>query len=64
MSYIKQLQTENEQLKKQIEDINKLSTEYLQYLSLPKFRGIDNDFCAVSTDIYWKIWEIRNISMQ
>lgn len=62
MNYIKQLQEENENLKSQLNEVNKTAIEYLQYLSLPKFRGTDNDFCHVSTDIFWKIHNIKEIS--
>lgn len=59
MNYIKKLQTENEELKKGIEEaINEL-IDYQKYYTLPKFQGIENDFAHVSTDIYAKITTIK-----
>lgn len=63
MNYIKQLQEENKQLKEQLKEINETSMEYLKYFSLPKFNGIENDYCHVSTDIYYKIDNIKNLSL-
>jgi len=36
--------------------------EHLRYFNLPKFKGIENDYCHVSTDIYGKIDELKNMS--
>jgi hypothetical protein len=59
MNHIKKLQNENILLKEGIETaINEL-IEYQRYYSLDKFKGIENDFAHVSTDIYHKITTIK-----
>jgi hypothetical protein len=62
MNYIKQLQEENKELKEIIKSINEKTLDHLRYFNLPKFKGIENDFCHVSTDIYGKIDELKNMS--
>ena len=59
MNHIKKLQSENITLKEGIETaINEL-IEYQRYYSLNKFKGVENDFAYVSTDIYAKITTIK-----
>jgi hypothetical protein len=59
MNHIKKLQSENITLKEGIETaINEL-IEYQRYYSLDKFKGVENDFAHVSTDIYAKITTIK-----
>jgi|GEM_PF-6175781 len=59
MNHIKKLQSDNITLKEGIETaINEL-IEYQRYYSLDKFKGIENDFAHVSTDIYAKITNIK-----
>jgi hypothetical protein len=59
MNHIKKLQIENITLKESIKTaINEL-IEYQRYYSLDKFKGVENDFAYVSTDIYTKITTIK-----
>jgi len=59
MNHIKKLQSENITLKESIKTaINEL-IEYQRYYSLDKFKGVENDFAYVSTDIYTKITTIK-----
>ena len=63
MNYIKQLQQENEKLKMQLFCINQVAIEQLQYFTLPKFQGVENDFAHVTTDVLPKIEFFRNNSL-
>ena len=64
MNYIKKLQEENEQLKKQLFVINQAAIEQLQYFTLPKFQGTENDYAHIKTDVLGKIEFFRNASAQ
>ena len=55
MNYIKQLQHENAELKQQLAVTEQDIKNVLEYLSCPKFQGIDNDYVHVSTDIKHRI---------
>lgn len=59
MNYIKQLQSENESLKAKIQSIENHLSEIQGYYSLPKFHGIENDFAHVSTDIQFRLNELK-----
>ena len=59
MNHIQKLQHDNQVLKNGIDiAINEL-IEYQKYYSLDKFKGIENDFAHISTDVYAKITTIK-----
>lgn len=60
MNYIKQLQHENTELKQQLAVTERDIKNVLEYLSCPKFQGIDNDYVHVSTDIKHRIQYLLN----
>lgn len=60
MNYIKQLQTENQELKNEILAIQSELTDAIKYYHLDKFKGIDNDYAHVSTDVLPRLMQILN----
>ncbi len=61
MNYIKRLETENEELKATLAMANNEITNLMAYLASSKFHGAENDYAHVSTDIFPKLRELREI---
>jgi hypothetical protein len=59
MNYIKKLQTENEGLRANLQEINQEITALLTYYSGPKFQGITNNYAHTTTDIIPRLYELR-----
>tara|TARA_R110000868_G_scaffold50875_2_gene161973 strand:- start:11809 stop:12018 length:210 start_codon:yes stop_codon:yes gene_type:complete len=55
MNHIVKLQQENKALKQAIEDAIEMTIGLQQYYNSDKFKGIDNDYAHVTTDVYPKI---------
>lgn len=61
MNYIKKLELENQQLTDKLEAVRKAIIDAQIYYTLPKFQGTGNDYAHVSTDVYPRLQEIKNI---
>lgn len=59
MNYINQLQTENNEMREALQDLQSEINTLLIYYTSPKFQGFSNDFAHVSTDILPKLVELR-----
>ena len=59
MNYIKQLQTENQDLRTNLQEIDREITALLTYYTGQKFQGIQNDFAHTSTDIVPRLYKLR-----
>lgn len=59
MNYINYLQDKNEAQGRAVCEAITLLSELMAYLESPKFRGADNDYVQISTDIFPKIREAR-----
>jgi len=59
MNYINYLQDKNEAQGRAVAEAITLLSDLMSYLESSKFKGADNDFVHVSTDIFPKIREIR-----
>lgn len=59
MNYIKQLQTENQELKNSMEYALELLIEMQSYYSSDKFMGPENDYAHIKTDVYPRISALK-----
>lgn len=58
-NYIKKLQSENEQLKKNMEYAIELLIDMQRYYNSEKFHGVENNYAHVTTDVYPKISSLK-----
>ena len=58
-NYITNLQTENAELKAQVEGLREGLTDLLSYLGSSKFQGFDNDWVSAS-EMFRKVMELRS----
>jgi predicted SprT family Zn-dependent metalloprotease len=58
MNYIKQLQSENETLRAQLNKVNQEITDFLVYLNSGKFQGNDRDWVS-ATEVVNRMRELR-----
>ena len=58
MNYINKLQTENIRLKLEILSIQTKVVDTISYYHLAKFKGFENDYAHVSTDVLIRLTEI------
>jgi hypothetical protein len=59
MNYIKKLQTENETLRANLQELSQEITDLLTYYTGSKFHGILNDYAHASTDVVPRLYELR-----
>ena len=59
MNYIKELQSENNEMRNTLMDIQNEIATLLIYYTSPKFQGFQNDFAHVSTDILPRVVKLR-----
>jgi hypothetical protein len=59
MNYIQRLKKENDELKASMEYAIELLIEHQAYFNGDKFKGIENDYAHVTTDVYPKISAVK-----